>query len=170
MGQMQNVLKSYWLIFMFVIAAFTFAVGIDLYKDIEAMHWPTSTGYLSKTYSQDQYRYSQPKYGPIFEPLRTPKLVFSYEVNGKSYTSSNVSFGMTLSDAIELTGKKDDGGFMVKVYFNPSNPEEAVLIPGPKIISIALVAIGCLTFSMILRRAIRDKVDTKMPMDRCNYP
>lgn len=99
--------------------------------------------------------YSIPEYGPIFHPLRQRDVLFSYEVKGRSYKSDNLSFGLTLSENVETVGSGKAGHRKVKVYFNPSDPEEAVLIPGPKVINVGLLAIGVFSFFWLFRQIIR---------------
>jgi hypothetical protein len=60
-------------------------------------------------------------------------LGFQYEVGGKSYESSSYRFLETLShqeDAVRKTVEEHPPGRAVDVYYNPSNPAQAVLAPG----------------------------------------
>ena len=144
--------KYYWIVLMFVAAVFTFTESSDLYNDIKATTWPTSTGNLERTYEPAVVLRSMPEYGPFFEPLRSRRIFFSFEVNGTKYTSSNKSFGVTLSEEIELINPDDMKHPKVKVYFNPLDPNEAVLMPGPKAINICFVALGAISLFWIMKQ------------------
>ena len=41
----------------------------------------------------------------------------------------------------------------VKVYYNPYKADEAVLLPGPKIINIVLIVFGLIAFIWLIRLA-----------------
>ena len=142
----------YKFVFMFIAALFIWAMSFDLYKDIKAETWPTIMGSISMTYLQSSFKQGDQEtmsgYAPIFEPFRTKKLTFSYEVGGLTYESSNKSFGFTFSEELELAPSDDKNRPKVKVYYNPSDPNDAVLIPGPKTINIGLLVLSI--FAMFL--------------------
>lgn len=134
-----------------LVAAFTFYQCINLYKDIKATSWPFVDGQINwQTYTTGPYRSA--KYNRLMEPMHWKQVQFSYKVNGLQYSSNNLSFGLTFSDGSELTNPYDKEQSTVKVYFNPLNPSEAVLIPGPKAINICLVALGALSTFWLLKR------------------
>jgi hypothetical protein len=134
-----------------LVAAFTFYQGLNLYKDIKATSWPFVDGQINwQTYTTGPYRSA--KYNRLMEPMHWKQVQFSYKVDGLQYTSNNLSFGLTFSDGSELSNPHDKEQSTVKVNFNPLNPSEAVLIPGPKAINICLVALGALSTFWLLRR------------------
>lgn len=137
---------------MFIAATFTFVESLDLYKDIRAITWPTLTGTLYRTHSPNPVSHTDSYNSPIFEPLWTIRISFSYDVNGIKYNSNNKSFGFTFSENIELINSGDKDHPKVKVYFNPLDPNEAVLIPGPKAINIGLIALGAISLIWIKNR------------------
>lgn len=151
---MQNQTSStHWIVYIILAVAFTFVESVDLYKDMAATSWPIALGNLTLTYSPAPQSHILPEYGPIFHPLRTRELVYSYEVDGKLYTSSTMSFGFTLSENKEITESIKGNHAQVKVYFNPSDPNEAVLMPGPKAINIGLIVLGLLSLRWIMQLA-----------------
>ena len=143
--------KKYWIGLMCIIAAFSFGQSIDLYKDIKAIGWPTAAGNISWMTnpllpSMDSFA------GPIMGPLISRHFQFSYQVNGLLYISDNKSFGFTFSENFEMSNRKDRNHATVKVYFNPFDPKDAVLIPGPKTINIILITLGALSMFWLMQQ------------------
>jgi hypothetical protein len=151
-----NSSSSYWFVFMFVAGIFVWAISFDLYRDIKAETWPTTPGILSTAYRASAFTQDYQNDGtrdtPIFEPSRTRGQTFSFEVNGLRYESSNKSFGITLSNDFEVINTGDKNKSVVKVYFNPNDPSESVLIPGPKIINIGLLVLSIIAMLWTIRR------------------
>jgi len=76
------------------------------------------------------------------------EVLFEYEVAGTVYSANRVSFGQYSSGAPGLARKilnKYPAGTVVKVYYNPDDPEISVLEPGTTF-STYLVLIGGLVF------------------------
>ena len=74
-----------------------------------------------------------------------PHLEYEYTVGGTRYTSHRISFGYLAYDS-EDEAKSDIErqihGNPVKVYYNPKNPKDAVLICGGASGSAVLIGIG----------------------------
>jgi hypothetical protein len=74
-----------------------------------------------------------------------PNLEYEYTVGGTRYTSDRISFGYLAYDS-EDEAKADIEqqihGNPVKVYYNPKNPKDAVLICGGAGGSAVLIGIG----------------------------
>jgi hypothetical protein len=74
-----------------------------------------------------------------------PHLEYEYTVGGTRYTSNRISFGYLAYDS-ENEAKSDIErqvhGNPVKVYYNPKNPKDAVLICGGASGSAVLIGIG----------------------------
>jgi hypothetical protein len=157
--QMKIKTPNITLLGIILVAAFTFYQGLNLYKDIKTTSWPFVDGQINwQTYTTGPYRSA--KYNRLMEPMHWKQVQFSYKVNGLinglQYSSNNLSFGLTFSDGSELTNPYDKEQSTVKVYFNPRNPSEAVLIPGPKAINICLVALGALSTFWLIKRIRRN--------------
>lgn len=86
--------------FIAVLALFALVESIDLYKDITSASWPSTTGDVFFVNVPAPKSYSIPEGGPIFHPLRDHQVRFNYVVEGKSYESENMSFGITFSENI----------------------------------------------------------------------
>lgn len=75
---------------------------------------------------------------------------YSYEVAGRAYSGSRIRFGLGPFGS----GDADDATFYqqfrdVTVYYNPANPDQSVLEPGPAagqwvllVLSIIVIAVG----------------------------
>ena len=97
-----------------------------LIKDLEARRWPTVDG---------QMKHVKRRSGG-YRGIAMWDISYDYEVAGQEYTGNRYSFGY-------LAGGIAGGGEVyakikrelpqkpsVKVYYNPSNPRESVLVPG----------------------------------------
>lgn len=147
-----------WLPVIAVLALFALVESIDLYKDITAASWPSTTGEVYFANVLAPKSYSIPEFGPIFHPLRSQQVSFNYVVDGKRYKSENMSFGFTFSENIETIKTIEPNHVFAKVYYNISKPEEAALIPGPKIPNICLV-IGPILLIIWMAKYIRKEND-----------
>lgn len=157
---MQNQSSSPLLvIFIFLSAILTLVESVDLYKDIQARNWPTSTGDISWEYSATPIPSISHFDGPMMLPIRaTKEILVSYEVNGQKYTSNRKSFGFTLSEAIEVISANGARQGKVKIYYNQYNPSEAVVIPGPKILNILSIIFGLSSLSWLIWQALKQKM------------
>lgn len=147
-----------WLPVISVLALFALVESIDLYKDITSVSWPSTTGEVYFVNVPAPRSYSTPEFGPAFHPLRSQKVSFNYVVEGKRYESENISFGFTFSENIESIKTIEPNHVLAKVYYNISKPEEAALIPGPKIPNICLV-LGPILLIMGMVKYIRKEND-----------
>ncbi len=140
---------KYW-IGLILIAVFTLYQSLNLYKDIKATSWPSVDGQIDwQTNSAGPFR--NERYGYKIGSLHWKEVRVSYKVDGFQYSSSNLSFGLTFNDGSELTNPYNKEQ-MVKIYFNPLTPSEAVLMPGPKAMNICLVVLGALSALWLLLR------------------
>ncbi len=142
--------KRYWIGLLVISTVFTVIQIFDLYRDIKAASWPSSTGNLywrvfPSTPPTEPYAGT-----PTTGPLLTRDFDYSYTVHSIRYTSNNVSFGLTFSENFETTPNGTDH-LNVKIYFNPLDPKESVLIPGPKIPNLCLLALGVISTFWLLK-------------------
>ena len=112
-----------------------------------SVKWPTAKGIITVS----KVVKSESTTGTGTNKRRTvsyhAKIHFKYSVNGKSYTSNNVTFGQSTKAAGKIvnhypTGKK------VSVFYNPENPKVAVLEPGISTASYLFLGFGIL-FALI---------------------
>ncbi|MDA8099263.1 MAG: hypothetical protein M0042_06525 [Nitrospiraceae bacterium] len=135
---------KYWIGLLLIAAVFTLIEAVDLYKDVKAASWPYSIGKLYNRISPSTPP-TEPYAGtPTMGPLLARDVDYSYTVHGIPYTSNNVSYGLTFSENFETSPNGTDH-LNVKIYFNPLDPKESVLIPGPKILNLCLLALGAIS-------------------------
>lgn len=73
-----------------------------------------------------------------------PHIVFSYSVEGKEFRQ-NLKFPADVTPSQEYSKSYVDrypAGFLVQVYYNPDNPEDVTLEPGPGKDDWLIMAIG----------------------------
>lgn len=110
-------------IFIMIFIAWLVIGSIGFYKAVASKNWPTSAGTVI---SSEVVRPSGKS--TKFEA----KVVFTYSVDGKAYTSEKLKATMargTSSWAREVV-ESYPAGAKVEVYFNPKNPGTAVVLPG----------------------------------------
>lgn len=101
--------------------------AILLHIQNASYHWPTVSGKIvqSERVFVDGGRDSHYR----------ADMSYSYQVNGKKYTSDRISlWSRNLSSYDSINGvfvKNHPPGTSVDVYYEPTRPEHAVLIPGP---------------------------------------
>ena len=117
-------------------------------KSIASDNWPQTQGTIitsdietHKTHTKHGYSYT---YGP--------EIVYTYSVNGQSYTANKVSYSTGSSSDVSYAQKIVNTypvGTQIPVFYNPENPTEAVLEPGsntmtyfPIIFGIVFIAVG----------------------------
>ena len=92
-----------------------------------ARSWPRVTGWIE----------------PVENPIASPLIVYSYQVNGVTYKSDVVDFGgnkrtdFKLASGVTITGGVP--GQSVEVFHDPANPAKACLYPGTRLGWLPLV-------------------------------
>lgn len=120
-------------------------------KGTESQEWPRVTGTItnvniSKDTDTDAEGFTTVTYKPEIE--------YQYEIGGNQFTSTRVSFGGTRTynsykKAEEATAKYPLDG-AISVFYNPQQPEEAVLEQGTKgTMALIIAGIVFLGISMI---------------------
>jgi len=101
--------------------------GNNLFESYQSSRWAITEGQiiLSKLGIVERTPGTSRK-----NPVPIAKIKYSYTVKGKSYTSSRRSFNDYGSDIRDQQQNIVDGypvGKIVKVYFDPDNPQQAIL-------------------------------------------
>jgi len=148
-----------FIIFLFVGSSFVY-FGIKSYQnEIATESWPQTEGIII---SSDIYSSSgdhSTTYGA--------NIVYQYQVNGINYTSDDVSsadFSSSDSSHAQRIINKYYVGKNVIVYYNPSNPSDAVLEPGTTWISYIIILFGILPivvaslvlYFMVIRKKLKN--------------
>jgi hypothetical protein len=94
---------------------------------IRSWFWPATIGRIKSStvasfrVSRDETHYTSYK----------PRVLYTYEVDGKNYTSDRISFSFVLGGMNEGKARKIAARYrakgQVKVYYNPRDPRESVL-------------------------------------------
>lgn len=102
-------------------------------KSQEAKSWPTTEGKVIS--SEVDSRFSRSKGGTRsrHKTNYSAKVLFEYDVDGKTYTSDKVSLAeyssSVRSEAQQVVDKYPVNESVI-VYYDPTNPEIAILEPG----------------------------------------
>jgi len=97
-------------------------------KSKKAQSWPVVNGrVISSEVVEDRFRSATGKATIAF----VPDISYEYNVNGTSYTGSTVIFGATTYDYLTASRicEKYTPESEPKVYYNPTNPQDSVLLP-----------------------------------------
>jgi len=121
---------AFFLIFAVGGIAFAFIGYNSMQKAKAAKAWPTVEGRITSS-EVDSYWKRDRDSGST--RMHEAKIAYEYTVDGVSYESTKISF---MSSSSSLRGqaqamvRKYPAGGTATVYYNPSNPQEAVLEPG----------------------------------------
>jgi hypothetical protein len=126
-----------------VIGIFIMLAGIrNRKKAEESTSWPWVQGRITNAWVETQEHEDEDGSKTI---THFPRWEYEFAVSGMSYTSQNISFGGTRGSHREAEAREGLKQYPlnseVQVFYNPSNPEEAALIPGTQG-TMALVILG----------------------------
>lgn len=135
--------KSLWsfiIVFFFLGGIIFVLAGIDIYqKEVATESWPQTQGVVISSDISSRSSEDSTMYEAVIN--------YQYKVNGINYTSNGVSYGdISSSDRNHAQNIVDKYyvGKIVTVYYNPINPSDAVLEPGPTWFTYILLLIGSL--------------------------
>src|SRR5262245_13058463 len=133
----------------------------SLPEGLRSDNWPSTEASLVRVHAT---RYLGIKWASQFHVLQMPYL---YSVDGKNYrgTRYNVA-GDFVGTYPEITAITDDRSAVFRAYYNPRQPADAVLVPGPAPTSFNLHTLlpatlfGLFLFHSLLRWRRRKPVDS----------
>ena len=143
----------------FVIGIFIMIAGIrNRKKAEESTSWPSVQGTITNTWVETQEHEDDDGSKTI---THFPRWEYEFAVSGMTYTSQTISFGGTEGSHRESEAREGLKQYPlnseVQVFYNPSNPEEAALVPGTQG-TLTLVILGgglaLITFCIIVGLAI----------------
>ena len=143
----------------FVIGIFiTRAAILNRRKAEESTSWPSVQGTITKAWVETQKHEDDDGSVTI---THFPRWEYEFVISGMTYTSQNISFGGTGGSHNEYEAQEGLNQYpvnsQVQVFYNPSNPEEAVLEPGMQG-TMTLIIVGggltIITFVIIVVLAI----------------
>lgn len=125
-----------WILGLMGAALCLYGISV-LYQGIASLSWPSADGRIL---------YSHASTGKRPETL----LWYEYHVENQRYVSSKYRTGGNVSpfrDVVEAAAKRYPAGEAVKVYYDPGNPQVALLEPGVWWGNFAAPAIGLLVLA-----------------------
>ena len=136
--------------FFFVMGIFIMIHGIrNRKKAEESTSWPSVQGTITNAWVETQEHEDDDGSKTI---THFPRWEYKFAVSGMTYTSQNISFGGTGGSNRESEARE---GLMqyplnseVQVFYNPSNSEEAALVPGTQGTMTLVIFGGGLAFIM----------------------
>jgi hypothetical protein len=116
--------KIFRILFLGLFALIGLSALLDSLWSLHMAHlsetWPHTTGTVLKAYCFSSH-------GAKTTSM-TRHVWYQYQINGKTYTSDKEHFGIPVSGRACVAGYSD--GQTVNVYFDPTDPSDAVLVPG----------------------------------------
>ena len=129
-----------------------FAIGLGIVGLISLVDsWTTSRSYEDWKSTEGEITYSELVYGIGCGPGATMSsmVIYDFEVEGVSYSSSNISHGADNVNCGTYLVDTYPKGKKVTVYYDPENPKDSVL-KLTEMNTVIAVIIGFLLLGMIL--------------------
>ena len=131
--------------------ALTFLSITKIKKATEAKSWPVTTGTVTSSELKGGTKYY-------------PSVTYTYTVDSVVYNSnsiSNINFSTKNRSVVEEFLKKYSLGSEIKVFYNDSEPSDALLEPGINTGNIVLLAFGIGLLAIFIFSVIFFKLDLK---------
>lgn len=134
----------------FVVGVFILVAGIrNRKKAEESAAWPSVQGKIIRSWIKTQESEDDDGFKTI---THFPNWEYEYAASGTAYTSGTIGFGGTRGYHREAEAEDALNQYplnsTVQVFYNPSNPEEAVLVTGTQGTMGMIILGGILTFIM----------------------
>jgi len=124
-------------------------------KTAEAQAWPSVVGSVVEAAVAESTQVStDPEDSMIQGKVYTPRVVYTYAVDGVSYHGERIRVGaqtfVSSRRKVEQELARYPVGGEVRVYYNPQNPAEALLEPGVPSRATLIVGIVFLTVALMM--------------------
>lgn len=96
-------------------------------RALASRHWPRVSGRITEIFLWGKRRVD----GELIDAEKL-NVKYEFELKGRQYTGTVPSFFTMVYPETLAFAQKHPCGSPVHVYYNPENPGESVLIPGPK--------------------------------------
>lgn len=110
--------------------------------------WPAARGQIESSAVDVEKERERDSDGNVhYDTKYVPRIVYRYQVEGTDYYGEQLSYGSTSSGNASWAYRIRDQyppGTEVSVYYDPGNPQEAVLQPGAKWTTYIVLGIGVL--------------------------
>jgi hypothetical protein len=143
------------ILFMVGSAFIFFGVAIStfffyrIYQAFASTRWPSVVGELdSAELKEVVYRGNAPHGGPDEASAWVVNFQYHYTVADKKYDGKRVTYSDGINKTMRALRKlrnKYQGKSTIQVYYNPNNPRQSVLVPGPTLFSFTPL-ITCVLF------------------------
>ena len=135
----------------FLIGIFLIINGIrNRKKAEESTSWPSVEGTITRAWVETHEHEDDDGSKTI---THFPRWEYEYIVSGSTYTSENISFGGIAGSRHEFDAREGLKQYPlnseVQVFYNPSNPEEAILVPGTQGTMKTVIIGGVLALIML---------------------
>ncbi len=148
---------------LFLLGGIVFCVfGYTSYqKGMASEKWPMAKGTVIQSEIKKSKRTTGTGSSKRTEIRHIPKVEYTYNVDGQPYRSSRITFGAVNALNASATVNRYPKGKSIEVFYDPKNPDEAVLQPGADstssivflAIGAVLALIGLIQISTQLKRA-----------------
>lgn len=150
--------------------AIFFSIGLwQLYEGWKTHNWPTTQGTITSSQIKEVTRRDAD--GDTYTNYR-PSISYSYQVADQNYEGHRLHLGATSHNdrsAVQQQLKQYPVGRTLDVYYNPNNPNQAVLTPGVGggiwiaiTMGTAFLVLG-IALSMILPKVMRSVIGLEQP-------
>lgn len=122
-----------WLLIVLVICIYGIHKIFKSYKILRySVKWPKTIGYIKSSYIEE-----------TVDDTYEAKVLYKYVVNGKEYMGNIITPGYAGSgkNKAENLANEFSEGKQVIIYYNSTNPKEALLIPGTSPIFLLIILI-----------------------------
>jgi len=118
---------------------------------LESKDWPNVQGVITRSEVEQQTSTTGEGANKKTTVNAYPKITYQYQIGGQIHESTRISFSSTSGNANQMVSRYPKGK-TVPVYYNPTKPKQAVLVPGnsglnivPYIFSAVsiLLGVGC---------------------------
>jgi hypothetical protein len=145
--------------FLYALSALAFGFGAwGAFNGAQTLKWPRAAAEIvdaNLTYHEQKTRDVQRP-----DHWNTFAVHYLYSVDGKTYLGGGIEpydFNMQNSAGAAKMADTYKAGATVQIAYDPKNPAEAYLIPGPSSMSLMLLGLGAafVLFGLLARRMIR---------------
>ncbi|MBL1458310.1 MAG: DUF3592 domain-containing protein [Methylophaga sp.] len=96
-------------------------------KALASQRWPSVNGQLT-----DVLLWGSRNIGGEIKDVEKLNVEYNYQINGQNYTGTLPTFyTLMYPETLEFANQHPVNSD-IKIYYNPKNPSESVLIPGPR--------------------------------------
>lgn len=143
------------LVFIIVSIYVVMVSARSLRKANGSLRWQSTSGQILSPRKRTVHYANGARHGGGTYEAEVSDVNYSYTVDGTEYTGERISYGVGgAHGSSKKAHAKFPPGSTVKVYYNPSDPSEAVLEPGGQLGNLGCIVVALLFMLLILRALI----------------